>query len=150
MTYLLVEMELNSEATPSAASWRHWLAERRGALKAAYYDKPEPLRGLQVARMVGHMTYLSAEAMERKFGRRRRKPTSQFEIDSYLEYQGMKFSTAYDANSYIRVQAAMDEMDLQEKFGYLCGNPWDNGVVPQDQPYPWLWTPSIAADWQAG
>lgn len=84
-----------------------------------YYDKPEPLRGLQVARMVGHMTYLSAEAMERKFGRRRRKPTSQFEIDSYLEYQGMKFSTAYDANSYIRIQAGMDEMDLAEEHGSL-------------------------------
>ncbi len=44
MTCLLVEMELNPEATPTAASWRHWLAERRGALKAAYYDKPEPHR----------------------------------------------------------------------------------------------------------
>lgn len=84
-----------------------------------YYDNPEPLRGLQVARMVGHMTYLSAEALERKFGRRRRKPTSQFEIDSYLEYQGRKFSAAYDANSYIRIQAAMDEMDLAEEHGSL-------------------------------
>lgn len=84
-----------------------------------YYDNPEPLRGLQVARMVGHMTYLSAESMERKFGRRRRKPSSQFEIDSYLEYQGRKFSMVYDANSYIRIQAGMDEMDLAEEHGSL-------------------------------
>ncbi|HXG59493.1 MAG TPA: homoserine O-acetyltransferase [Thermoanaerobaculia bacterium] len=84
-----------------------------------YYDDPDPLRGLQIARMVGHMTYLSAEALQRKFGRRRRGNTRQFEIDSYFEYQGRKFAAQYDANSYIRVQAAMDEMDLSEKFGSL-------------------------------
>src|SRR5213079_2642157 len=80
---------------------------------------PEPLRGLQVARMVGHMTYLSAQALQSKFGRRRRGNTRQFEIDSYFEYQGAKFAAQYDANSYIRVQAAMDEMDLAEQYGAL-------------------------------
>jgi homoserine O-acetyltransferase/O-succinyltransferase len=84
-----------------------------------YYDEPAALRGLQVARMLGHMTYLSAQSLQRKFGRRRRKDTRQFEIDSYFEYQGKKFAALYDANSYIRVQAAMDEMDLEEKFGAL-------------------------------
>ena len=84
-----------------------------------YYDKSEPLRGLEVARMVGHMTYLSAQALQSKFGRRRRGNTRQFEIDSYFEYQGKKFAAQYDANSYIRVQAAMDEMDLEEQFGSL-------------------------------
>src|SRR5438132_1608236 len=84
-----------------------------------YYDDPDPLRGLQVARMVGHMTYLSAQALQTKFGRRRRGSTRQFEIDSYFEYQGKKFAALYDANSYIRVQAAMDEMDLAEQYGSL-------------------------------
>ena len=85
-----------------------------------YYDEPDDsLRGLQVARMLGHMTYLSAQSLQRKFGRRRRAGTRQFEIDSYFEYQGKKFAALYDANSYIRVQAAMDEMDLEEKFGDL-------------------------------
>jgi homoserine O-acetyltransferase len=84
-----------------------------------YYDNPEPLRGLQVARMVGHMTYLSAHALQSKFGRRRRGNTRQFEIDSYFEHQGRKFAAQYDANSYIRVQAAMDEMDLEEQYGSL-------------------------------
>ena len=84
-----------------------------------YYDHSEPLRGLEVARMVGHMTYLSAQALQSKFGRRRRGGTRQFEIDSYFEYQGRKFAKQYDANSYIRVQAAMDEMDLTEQFGSL-------------------------------
>jgi len=87
-----------------------------------YYanDNAHALRGLQLARMVGHMTYLSNEALERKFGRRRRGGTRQFEVDSYLEYQAQRFATSYDANSYIRVQAAMDDMDLDEQFGSLA------------------------------
>ena len=84
-----------------------------------YYGTDEVQRGLQLARMVGHMTYLSEAALEQKFGRRRRGGTRQFEVDSYLEYQAAKFASAYDANSYLRVQAAMDEMDLEEKFGSL-------------------------------
>ena len=84
-----------------------------------YYDDPDALRGLQVARMLGHMTYLSTHALQKKFGRRRRGNTQQFEIDSYFEYQGRKFAALYDANSYIRVQAAMDEMDLEEQYGNL-------------------------------
>jgi homoserine O-acetyltransferase len=84
-----------------------------------YYENEEPLRGLQIARMVGHMTYLSTLGLDRKFGRRRRVSTRQFEVDSYLEYQGQKFSRSYDANSYIRIQAAMDEMDLTEQYGSL-------------------------------
>jgi homoserine O-acetyltransferase/O-succinyltransferase len=84
-----------------------------------YYETADSLRGLELARMVGHMTYLSDEAMESKFGRRRRGGTRQFEVDSYLEHQGARFAATYDANSYIRVQAAMDEMDLDEQFGSL-------------------------------
>ena len=86
-----------------------------------YYDEPMPLRGLEVARMVGHMTYLSLGALQTKFGRRRRGATRQFEIDSYFEHQGKKFAGQYDANSYIRVQAAMDEMDLAEEYGSIEG-----------------------------
>ena len=84
-----------------------------------YYDAKQTLRGLEVARMVGHMTYLSLGALQTKFGRRRRGATRQFEIDSYFEHQGQKFARQYDANSYIRVQAAMDEMDLAEQFGSI-------------------------------
>lgn len=84
-----------------------------------YYDDPDPLRGLEIARMVGHMTYLSPQSLQSKFGRRRRGETRQFEIDSYFEYQGRKFARLYDANSYIRVQAAMDEMDLADQYGSL-------------------------------
>ena len=85
-----------------------------------YYDSSEPLRGLQIARMVGHMTYLSQEGLETKFARRRKKGSRQFEVDSYFEYQGSKFSRQRDANCYIRIQHAMDEMDLEEQYETLA------------------------------
>jgi homoserine O-acetyltransferase/O-succinyltransferase len=84
-----------------------------------YYDNPNPLRGLQMARMIGHMTYRSDESLSHKFGRRRRGGSRQFEVDSYLEYKAQQFAGSYDANSYIRVMSAMDEMDLEEQFGSL-------------------------------
>jgi len=109
-----------------------------------YYDHEEPLRGLQVARMLGHMTYLSHEALQRKFGRRRRGASRQFEIDSYFEYQGKKFATLYDANSYIRVQAAMDEMDLDEQYGDLQSafTRWRGRTLMVSFDTDWLFPPS--------
>lgn len=109
-----------------------------------YYDSPDPLRGLQVARMLGHMTYLSAESLQRKFGRRRRGSTRQFEIDSYFEYQGHKFAALYDANSYIRVQAAMDEMDLEEQFGSLSAafEKWRGRTLLVSFDTDWLFPPA--------
>ena len=84
-----------------------------------YYGNHSPLRGLQMARMIGHMTYRSDEALQHKFGRRRRGGTRQFEVESYLEYKAQRFAASYDANSYIRLMAAMDEMDLEEQFSSL-------------------------------
>src|SRR6185503_20164744 len=109
-----------------------------------YYDDPESLRGLQVARMLGHMTYLSADSLQRKFGRRRRGNTRQFEIDSYFEYQGRKFAALYDANSYIRVQAAMDEMDLEEQYGTLesAFERWRGRTLLVSFDTDWLFPPS--------
>lgn len=86
-----------------------------------YYESGEKLRGLEVARMVGHMTYMSLASLEKKFGRRRRHGSRQFEIDSYFEYQGSKFAGAFDANSYIRIQSAMDEMDFEDEHGSIEG-----------------------------
>ena len=110
-----------------------------------YYDHPEPLRGLQVARMVGHMTYLSQESLQAKFGRRRRGDTRQFEIDSYFEYQGKKFASQYDANSYIRVQAAMDEMDLDEQYGSLTKafERWRGDSLLISFDTDWLFPPNV-------
>jgi homoserine O-acetyltransferase len=113
-----------------------------------YYDNPEPLRGLQVARMVGHMTYLSPESLQKKFGRRRRGNTRQFEIDSYFEYQGKKFAASYDANSYIRVQAAMDEMDLEEQYGSLRAafEKWRGRSLLVSFDTDWLFPPPFVDD----
>jgi homoserine O-acetyltransferase/O-succinyltransferase len=109
-----------------------------------YYDEPESLRGLQVARMLGHMTYLSQESLQRKFGRRRRGESRQFEIDSYFEYQGKKFAALYDANSYIRVQAAMDEMDLDEQYGDLqtAFSRWKGRTLIVSFDTDWLFPPA--------
>ena len=109
-----------------------------------YYDDPEPLRGLQVARMLGHMTYLSTHSLQRKFGRRRRGNTRQFEIDSYFEHQGKKFAALYDANSYIRVQAAMDEMDLEEQYGDLQSafTRWRGNTLLVSFDTDWLFPPA--------
>jgi homoserine O-acetyltransferase len=123
MTGSLIAMAAGAAVPVQGIAWHiigRKIIEADAAFKGGdYYDEPHSLRGLQVARMVGHMTYLSAQALQSKFGRRRRGTTRQFEIDSYFEYQGKKFAGIYDANSYIRVQAAMDEMDLGEQYGTL-------------------------------
>ncbi|MBX3637189.1 MAG: homoserine O-acetyltransferase [Rubrivivax sp.] len=77
-----------------------------------------PRRGLRVARMLGHITYLSDDAMEAKFGRRLRHGTPayttqdiEFEIESYLRHQGDKFSEYFDANTYLLITRALDYFD---------------------------------------
>jgi len=89
-----------------------------------YYDKGVvPTRGLRIARMLGHITYLSGEAMAEKFGRllRRGAPGFDFDIDfeieSYLRYQGDKFSTYFDANTYLRITKALDYFDPAADYG---------------------------------
>ncbi|MBX3613598.1 MAG: homoserine O-acetyltransferase [Burkholderiaceae bacterium] len=84
-----------------------------------------PARGLQVARMIGHITYLSDDVMGEKFGRALRRHVSdtvlrndyrftfdvEFEIESYLRYQGEKFSSYFDANTYLLITRALDYFD---------------------------------------
>jgi homoserine O-acetyltransferase/O-succinyltransferase len=89
-----------------------------------YYEEGVvPTRGLRIARMIGHITYLSGEAMAEKFGRllRRGAPGFDFDIDfeveSYLRYQGDKFSTYFDANTYLRITKALDYFDPAADFG---------------------------------
>ena len=75
-----------------------------------------PRRGLRIARMVGHITYLSDLQMEDKFGRTLREGLNysfapEFQIESYLRYQGEKFAEYYDANTYLRITKALDYFD---------------------------------------
>ena len=89
-----------------------------------YYEKGVvPVRGLRIARMIGHITYLSDDAMAEKFGRLLRRGALgfdfdiDFEIESYLRYQGDKFSTYFDANTYLRITKALDYFDPAADFG---------------------------------
>lgn len=82
-----------------------------------------PKNGLRVARMIGHITYLSDDDMAEKFGRDLRTGEYQFgygidfEIESYLRYQGDKFSTYFDANTYLLITKALDYFDPAKEFG---------------------------------
>ena len=83
-----------------------------------------PTKGLAVARMAAHITYLSQEALQRKFGRKfqdRAAPTfsfdADFQIENYLRYQGTSFVDRFDANSYLYVTRACDYFDLAEDYG---------------------------------
>jgi len=81
-----------------------------------------PRRGLRIARMVGHITYLSDLQMEDKFGRTLRDGlhysfAPEFQIESYLRYQGDKFAEYFDANTYLRITKALDYFDPAQKTG---------------------------------
>jgi homoserine O-acetyltransferase len=89
-----------------------------------YYDGPRPNLGLALARMVGHVTYLSDEAMRRKFGRRLQDKDdfsfnfdADFQVESYLRYQGRKFIDRFDANSFLYITKAADYFDLRRQHG---------------------------------
>jgi homoserine O-acetyltransferase len=76
----------------------------------------KPRRGLRIARMIGHITYLSDEQMEERFGRALRDGLKfsfapEFQIESYLRYQGEKFAEYFDANTYLRITKALDYFD---------------------------------------
>jgi len=82
-----------------------------------------PRRGLRLARMIGHITYLSDDAMMEKFGRSLRSGDIgyhfdiDFEVESYLRYQGDKFSTYFDANTYLLITRALDYFDPARDYG---------------------------------
>ncbi|MDO8588246.1 MAG: homoserine O-acetyltransferase [Armatimonadota bacterium] len=94
-------------------------------MRGEYYDKTFPARGLAVARMIGHITYLSDESMRQKFGRDLVKPEygydflTDFQVESYLRYQGDSFVQRFDANSYLYITKAMDYFDLSQPSGSL-------------------------------
>ncbi len=91
-----------------------------------YYDSEPPADGLAVARMIGHITYLSEPSLERKFGRAYQDGGGpaftlerEFAIESYLDYQGTSFNARFDANTYLYITKAMDYWDLPARYGSL-------------------------------
>jgi homoserine O-acetyltransferase len=109
--------EVGRRAIMADPNWNH----------GDYYDGESPDAGLAIARMVGHITYLSDEAMHRKFGRRLRDrerygydfSSLDFEVESYLRYQGKTFTLRFDANSYLYMTKALDYFDLANGYGSL-------------------------------
>lgn len=92
-----------------------------------YYGTAGPVNGLATARRIGHISYLSAEALEEKFDRRWQHEASpqwshqpEFAVESYLDYQGRAFVQRFDANSYLVISRAMDYFDLSQRAGGLA------------------------------
>jgi homoserine O-acetyltransferase len=93
---------------------------------AGHYQREaaNPARGLSLARMVGHLTYMSADGMSDRFGRDTREVPSGtidtgemvFQVESYLRYQGKQFSTRFDANTYLLMTRALDRFDIAADF----------------------------------
>ena len=107
--------EVGRQAVMADPEWRGGRYRELGA---------HPTKGLAVARMAAHVTYLSEGALQRKFGRQlqnRLAPTfsfdADFRIESYLRYQGSSFVDRFDANSYLYVTRACDYFDLAEDYG---------------------------------
>ncbi|MCP4687935.1 MAG: homoserine O-acetyltransferase [Desulfobacterales bacterium] len=89
-----------------------------------YHAGPKPDLGLAVARMIGHITYLSDESMRLKFGRRLQDKAdfsfnfdADFQVESYLRYQGAKFVERFDANAFLYITKAADYFDLEKQHG---------------------------------
>ncbi len=85
-----------------------------------YYGKTAPVKGLAIARMIGHITYMSEASMEQKFGRKTRPSNAQskfgaeFEVEDYLHNRGDSFVRRFDANSYLYITKAIDYFNLTE------------------------------------
>jgi len=93
------------------------------------HGRKGPEKGLSVARMAAHITYLSEAGLTEKFGRRlqnRAEKTfgfdADFQVESYLRYQGLSFTDRFDANAYLYITRAMDYFDLAEEHGGLLAN----------------------------
>jgi len=106
--------EVARQAIMADPNWNH----------GNYYSGPLPNLGLAVARMIGHITYLSDEAMRLKFGRRLQDKNdfsfnfdADFQVESYLRYQGRKFVDRFDANSFLYITKAADYFDLAKQHG---------------------------------
>src|SRR5690606_21562131 len=98
----------------------------RGGDYALHRTRPE--KGLAVARMAAHITYLSEAALQRKFGRELQRDglswgfDADFQVESYLRYQGASFVDRFDANSYLYITRAMDYFDLGAAHGGVLAN----------------------------
>ena len=117
---------LNAQSIAFDAVGRNAILADADFKNGQYHDGPGPGRGLGIARMIGHITYLSEESMRAKFGRDLRTAQdyhyeldSEFSVETYLDYQSRTFIERFDANCYLYLTKAMDYFDLAREYGSL-------------------------------
>ncbi len=114
---LIAFSEVGRQAIYADPNWNH----------GDYYDGARPNAGLAVARMIGHITYLSETSMHQKFGRRLQEGEhfgydfeTDFAVEGYLRHKGNRFTERFDANSYLYITKAMDYFDLSNGYHSLA------------------------------
>ena len=114
---------LSAQALAFDILGRNAILNDAGWEQGQYLSGAGPAQGLSLARKIAHITYLSAEGMAGKFGRRQRENEAPerfhtaFEVEKYLEHQGTKFVQRFDANAYLFITQAMDGFDLARAYG---------------------------------
>ncbi len=118
--------KLSAQALAFNAVGRHAVTSDPGWMDGSYYGTPGPVQGFTIARMIGHITYLSGLSMDSKFGRRLNSAdrfsydfNTDFAVESYLKYQGYSFTERFDANSYLYISKAMDYFDVSQSYSRL-------------------------------
>jgi homoserine O-acetyltransferase len=118
---------LNAQSIAFDAVGRNAIIADPNFRDGQYSEGCGPDQGLAIARMVGHITYLSEQGMHEKFGRQLRSAEkysydfgSEFSVETYLDHQGRTFVERFDANSYLYISKAMDYYDLGSRYGSLC------------------------------
>ncbi len=127
---LVIPIATTARLSPQAIAFdavgRHAIMADPNWNNGNYYGGQIPSRGLGIARMIGHITYLSDASMHAKFGRDLQDKVTpdydfvtEFQVESYLNYQGDEFVKRFDANSYLYLSKAMDYFDLSQPSGDL-------------------------------
>lgn len=118
--------KLSTQGIAFNATGRHAITSDPDWKGGHYYGTPGPVRGLAIARMVAHITYLSELSLDSKFGRRLQSAdrlsydmSTEFAVESYLNHQGTRFTERFDANSYLYITKAMDYFDISRSYGLL-------------------------------
>jgi homoserine O-acetyltransferase len=117
---------LNAQSIAFDAVGRNAILADSNFENGQYAESCRPDRGLAIARMVGHITYLSEQGMHEKFGRQLRLADrysydfgNEFSVEAYLDHKGRTFVERFDANSYLYITKAMDYYDLDGRYGSL-------------------------------
>jgi homoserine O-acetyltransferase len=146
---------LSSQSIAFDAVGRNAILEDSNFNGGQYHSQKGPAHGLSIARMIGHITYLSEESMRKKFGRELQNAgkynydlSSEFTVESYLDHQGQTFIERFDANSYLYITKAMDYFDLARSYGSLekAFADVDSRILVISFASDWLFTPAQSED----